>query len=104
MRNSCANGSHVIESCPKGDGMLSLSKVSLLFTGIKIPAGNPVYKDEVPGQSTSARQASELASEASFNAPIFKPEEPAVAEHIKIDKSNILVIGPTGVGKTYILE
>ncbi|KAL6787005.1 P-loop containing nucleoside triphosphate hydrolase protein [Trichoderma sp. SZMC 28012] len=61
-------------------------------------------EDEVPGQSTSARQASELASEANFNAPIFKPEEPAVAEHIKIDKSNILVIGPTGVGKTYILE
>lgn len=61
-------------------------------------------EDEVPGQSSSARQASELASEASFNAPIFKPEEPAVAEHIKIDKSNILVIGPTGVGKTYILE
>ncbi|KAL7931104.1 P-loop containing nucleoside triphosphate hydrolase protein [Trichoderma chlorosporum] len=61
-------------------------------------------EDEVPGQGSSARQASELASEASSNAPIFKPEEPAATEHVKIDKSNILVIGPTGVGKTYILE
>ncbi|KAL7947162.1 P-loop containing nucleoside triphosphate hydrolase protein [Trichoderma barbatum] len=61
-------------------------------------------EDEVPGQGSSARQASELASEASLTPPIFKPEEPAVTEHVKIDKSNILVIGPTGVGKTYILE
>jgi len=25
-------------------------------------------------------------------------------EHVKIDKSNLLLLGPTGVGKTYILE
>ena len=31
-------------------------------------------------------------------------EDKGVPEHVKIDKSNILLIGPTGVGKTYILE
>lgn len=25
-------------------------------------------------------------------------------DHVKIDKSNLLLVGPTGVGKTYILE
>lgn len=32
------------------------------------------------------------------------PEDKGIPEHVKIDKSNILLIGPTGVGKTYILE
>lgn len=31
-------------------------------------------------------------------------EDKGIPEHVKIDKSNILLIGPTGVGKTYILE
>ena len=31
-------------------------------------------------------------------------EDKSIPEHVKIDKSNILLIGPTGVGKTYILE
>ncbi|RFU80865.1 atp-dependent clp protease atp-binding subunit [Trichoderma arundinaceum] len=62
-------------------------------------------EDEAPGQSPSARQIPDLCvPETSSAAQIFKPEDPAVSEHIKIDKSNILVIGPTGVGKTYILE
>jgi ATP-dependent Clp protease ATP-binding subunit ClpX len=34
----------------------------------------------------------------------YVPEDMAVPEHVKIDKSNLLLIGPTGVGKTYILE
>ncbi|KAG5965868.1 hypothetical protein E4U58_002681 [Claviceps cyperi] len=32
------------------------------------------------------------------------PEDPSEPDHVKIDKSNLLLIGPTGVGKTYILE
>ncbi|EFW98802.1 ATPase AAA-2 [Grosmannia clavigera kw1407] len=32
------------------------------------------------------------------------PEGPTRAEDVRIDKSNLLLIGPTGVGKTYILE
>lgn len=64
----------------------------------------PVEEENVP-QSSPARQIPELCvSETNPAAPIFKPEDPAIPEHIKIDKSNILVIGPTGVGKTYILE
>ncbi|SPO05643.1 related to MCX1 protein [Cephalotrichum gorgonifer] len=31
-------------------------------------------------------------------------EDSGIPEHVKIDKSNVLLIGPTGVGKTYILE
>ncbi|EAQ83854.1 hypothetical protein CHGG_10258 [Chaetomium globosum CBS 148.51] len=34
----------------------------------------------------------------------YIPENFAAPEHVKIDKSNLLLIGPTGVGKTYILE
>lgn len=37
-------------------------------------------------------------------AVFLVPEDPALPQHVKIDKSNLLVIGPTGVGKTYILE
>ncbi|GAB0132006.1 hypothetical protein EsDP_00000457 [Epichloe bromicola] len=35
---------------------------------------------------------------------LYIPEDPSVPSHVKIDKSNLLLIGPTGVGKTYILE
>lgn len=34
----------------------------------------------------------------------YIPEDVATPQHVKIDKSNLLLIGPTGVGKTYILE
>ncbi|OTA02968.1 ATP-dependent Clp protease [Trichoderma parareesei] len=64
-----------------------------------------VLQDEAPGQASSARQAHDLnASEVGSAAGILKSEEPTIPEHVKIDKSNVLVIGPTGVGKTYILE
>jgi ATP-dependent Clp protease ATP-binding subunit ClpX len=42
--------------------------------------------------------------EREFPSILDIPEDPAAAEHVKIDKSNLLLIGPTGVGKTYILE
>jgi ATP-dependent Clp protease ATP-binding subunit ClpX len=32
------------------------------------------------------------------------PEDPNIPHHVKIDKSNLLLLGPTGVGKTYVLE
>ncbi|KAG5926991.1 hypothetical protein E4U42_002708 [Claviceps africana] len=35
---------------------------------------------------------------------LYISEDPSVPDHVKIDKSNLLLIGPTGVGKTYILE
>ncbi|KAJ4307056.1 ATP-binding protein [Collariella sp. IMI 366227] len=37
-------------------------------------------------------------------AKFYIPEDFTAPEHVKIDKSNLLLIGPTGVGKTYILE
>ncbi|KAL7802426.1 P-loop containing nucleoside triphosphate hydrolase protein [Trichoderma aethiopicum] len=62
-------------------------------------------QDEAPGQTSSTRQTNDYnATESGSSAAILKSEEPAIPEHVKIDKSNILVIGPTGVGKTYILE
>lgn len=41
---------------------------------------------------------------SSVEQDLIVPEDPSVPEHVKIDKSNLLLIGPTGVGKTYILE
>ncbi|KAI0202544.1 P-loop containing nucleoside triphosphate hydrolase protein [Astrocystis sublimbata] len=38
------------------------------------------------------------------NTEFYIPEDPSHETPVKIDKSNILLIGPTGVGKTYILE
>ncbi|CAK7563937.1 MAG: ATP-binding protein [Sporothrix epigloea] len=34
----------------------------------------------------------------------YTEEDTSMPQHVKIDKSNLLLIGPTGVGKTYILE
>jgi ATP-dependent Clp protease ATP-binding subunit ClpX len=49
-----------------------------------------VYRD--------ADAANEPVTNAMFH------EELGAQQHVKIDKSNLLLIGPTGVGKTYILE
>ncbi|KAM5348546.1 hypothetical protein ACJ41O_008370 [Fusarium nematophilum] len=62
-------------------------------------------KDEFPGHNESVRG---LHDSHDFEEDpidhLYAPEDPAVPEHVKIDKSNLLLIGPTGVGKTYILE
>ncbi|CAK7267478.1 ATP-binding protein [Sporothrix epigloea] len=34
----------------------------------------------------------------------YAEEDTSIPQHVKIDKSNLLLMGPTGVGKTYILE
>ncbi|CAK7264948.1 ATP-binding protein [Sporothrix epigloea] len=38
------------------------------------------------------------------SADFYAEEDTSIPQHVKIDKSNLLLIGPTGVGKTYILE
>jgi len=38
------------------------------------------------------------------DADFYIPEDLTRQQSVKIDKSNVLLIGPTGVGKTYILE
>ena len=64
-------------------------------------------EDEYPGQSDSVRSAHELPDGPTPRAAeelFLREDAAAVPPHVKIDKSNILLIGPTGVGKTYILE
>lgn len=64
-------------------------------------------EDEYPGHSDSVRAAHELPEVPAPNTAevlFLREEASAVPPHVKIDKSNLLLIGPTGVGKTYILE
>ncbi|KAL2133594.1 hypothetical protein VTI74DRAFT_2069 [Chaetomium olivicolor] len=63
-------------------------------------------EDEFPGHQESVRgtyQIPETLFEPSAD-DFYIPEDFTKPEHVKIDKSNLLLIGPTGVGKTYILE
>ncbi|KAK4190279.1 P-loop containing nucleoside triphosphate hydrolase protein [Podospora australis] len=67
------------------------------------------FEDEFPGHHESVRGTYEIPEDRErFDAPsdsFYVQEEPlATPEHVKIDKSNLLLIGPTGVGKTYIFE
>ncbi|KAM7209557.1 P-loop containing nucleoside triphosphate hydrolase protein [Naviculisporaceae sp. PSN 640] len=66
----------------------------------------PSVEDEFPEQSDAGQPARALP-EDSLDVPaddFYIQEESSTAKRVKIDKSNILLIGPTGVGKTYILE
>lgn len=63
-------------------------------------------EDEFPGHHESVRGTHQIP-DSPFEPPpddFYIPEDFAAPEHVKIDKSNLLLIGPTGVGKTYILE
>ncbi|KAK0634783.1 P-loop containing nucleoside triphosphate hydrolase protein [Bombardia bombarda] len=76
-------------------------------------------KDPFLGQNSSSnsgdlppnvtpRRGPPLFEDDSFDGPsdnfYIHENESKTPQHVKIDKSNILLIGPTGVGKTYILE
>ncbi|KAF4120962.1 ATP-dependent Clp protease ATP-binding subunit ClpX, partial [Geosmithia morbida] len=63
-------------------------------------------EEELPGPHEPAKQqheANELAEDP-FENSLYTPEDMSADEPVQIDKSNMLLIGPTGVGKTYILE
>ncbi|KHN97820.1 Clp protease, ATP-binding subunit ClpX [Metarhizium album ARSEF 1941] len=61
--------------------------------------------DEFPGHSESVRQLHDATEfEQDPLDHLYVADDPLMQEHVKIDKSNLLLIGPTGVGKTYILE
>lgn len=68
-------------------------------------ADNNNAEDDYPGHYESLRHLHETDI---FEDDPFESfgllEDPSVPEPVKIDKSNLLLIGPTGVGKTYILE
>lgn len=64
------------------------------------------FEDEFPGHQESVRGAYQVPE--SVYEPVaddfYIAEDFAAPAHVRIDKSNLLLIGPTGVGKTYILE
>ncbi|GKT86613.1 ATP-dependent Clp protease [Colletotrichum tofieldiae] len=65
----------------------------------RFPADDEWPQDEFPGHAESVQHLGEgYGSSTGFDGS-YLSEEP-----VKIDKSNLLLIGPTGVGKTYILE
>lgn len=63
-------------------------------------------EDEFPGHHESVRATHQIP-EGLFDPPpddFYVHKDFSTPEHVRIDKSNLLLIGPTGVGKTYILE
>ncbi|KAK4144078.1 P-loop containing nucleoside triphosphate hydrolase protein [Dichotomopilus funicola] len=63
-------------------------------------------EDDYPGHHEAVRGTYQIP-DALYDPPaddFYIPEDFAAPNHVKIDKSNLLLIGPTGVGKTYILE
>jgi ATP-dependent Clp protease ATP-binding subunit ClpX len=62
-------------------------------------------QDEFPGHNESVRHThTHWRHREQEEDDFYIPEDSTVSEPVKIDKSNLLLIGPTGVGKTYILE
>ncbi|KAB5585750.1 P-loop containing nucleoside triphosphate hydrolase protein [Coniochaeta sp. 2T2.1] len=61
-------------------------------------------EDEFPGHNESVRGVGLGASPPEPVDEFYIPEDATIPQHVKIDKSNLLLLGPTGVGKTYILE
>ncbi|KAF4838358.1 ATP-dependent clpX-like chaperone [Colletotrichum siamense] len=61
-------------------------------------------QDEFPGHAESVQHMDEGYSSPTGFDGSYLVEEPTTPPQVKIDKSNLLLIGPTGVGKTYILE
>ncbi|KAL1913703.1 ATP-binding protein [Sporothrix stenoceras] len=75
--------------------------MSTLNPSYKAQLANPETTDEFPDRVEEAAYA-EQNPDPSEN--FYAKEDPTIPQHTKIDKSNLLLIGPTGVGKTYILE
>lgn len=78
--------------------------------GQRSPGNSPeryaadIFEDEFPGHNDSVRGIHENLEAEDDLDQLYAPEDPNEPDHVKIDKSNLLLIGPTGVGKTYILE
>jgi ATP-dependent Clp protease ATP-binding subunit ClpX len=62
-------------------------------------------EDEFPGHNEALRHLNDRREleEDPFES-LYQAEDSSTPEPVKVDKSNMLLIGPTGVGKTYILE
>ncbi|KAI5854537.1 P-loop containing nucleoside triphosphate hydrolase protein [Durotheca rogersii] len=62
------------------------------------------FEDEFPGRNDSMQHIHQTWQHSEQRADFDTSEDTTRAPTVKIDKSNLLLIGPTGVGKTYILE
>lgn len=71
------------------------------LTVICSACANGYCSDEFPGKYEVVHQSHQAIENT---ADFYVPEDPNLPHHTRIDKSNLLLIGPTGVGKTYILE
>ncbi|KAK1968990.1 ATP-dependent Clp protease [Colletotrichum sublineola] len=70
----------------------------------RFPADDEWPPDEFPGHAEATQHLEEgYGSSTGFDGS-YLSDEPPTPPQVKIDKSNLLLIGPTGVGKTYILE
>ncbi|KAK1779397.1 P-loop containing nucleoside triphosphate hydrolase protein [Copromyces sp. CBS 386.78] len=73
-------------------------------------ADKRILEDEFPGhhESVLGTHRDHDMVEDRLGTPsvddFYIPEDTNAPQRVKIDKSNLLLIGPTGVGKTYILE
>ncbi|KAI1805693.1 P-loop containing nucleoside triphosphate hydrolase protein [Daldinia bambusicola] len=63
-----------------------------------------ISEDEYPGHHDSIQNMHQAWQRAEEKIDFYIPEDTSRTPSVKIDKSNLLLIGPTGVGKTYILE
>ncbi|OTB16127.1 hypothetical protein K445DRAFT_317121 [Daldinia sp. EC12] len=63
-----------------------------------------ISEDEYPGHHDSIQNMHQAWQRAEEKIDFYIPEDTSRTPPVKIDKSNLLLIGPTGVGKTYILE
>jgi ATP-dependent Clp protease ATP-binding subunit ClpX len=61
-------------------------------------------EDEFPGHKESVKRTHQSWLHREQEDDFYIPEDTSRPQPVKIDKSNLLLIGPTGVGKTYILE
>jgi ATP-dependent Clp protease ATP-binding subunit ClpX len=67
-------------------------------------ATDELPEDEFPGHAESVHHMHETWQHREQEFDFYLPEDTSKPRQVKIDKSNLLLVGPTGVGKTYILE
>lgn len=83
----------------------TLSKVSFYIRALLRPFAcayeNSYVPDDFPGHHENIQQSQQ---QTNLTTEFYIPEDPNVPHQTRLDKSNLLLIGPTGVGKTYILE
>jgi ATP-dependent Clp protease ATP-binding subunit ClpX len=67
-------------------------------------AADATHEDEFPGHNESVHHTHQIWQHRDQEDDFYIPEDTSRTPPVKIDKSNLLCLGPTGVGKTYILE